>query len=119
MIYLWLDDVRKAPPGWIHCKTIQEAKALLQSGQVHEASLDHDLGICDKCLEGYTYEEWINARRTNSIPDCEHYGTGYQLVCWMEETGNWPKHKPRVHSANPVGRARMEQAINHSFGKKR
>jgi len=26
---LWLDDLRPAPPGWLHARTVPEAKALL------------------------------------------------------------------------------------------
>jgi hypothetical protein len=33
----------------------------------------------------------------------------------MEETGIWPEKKPRVHSANPSGRERMQLAIETSF----
>jgi hypothetical protein len=114
---LWLDDVRPAPDGWVHAKTIQEAMPHLESGQVEQASLDHDLGMCETCLGGRTYEEWLNENwrgenRVVAMPNCEHYGTGYTLVCWMEETGHWPKQKPTVHSANPVGRRRMQQVID-------
>jgi hypothetical protein len=50
-----------------------------------------------------------------NVPHCEHFGTGYQLVCWMEETGNWPQEKPTVHSRNPAGRFKMQQAINRHY----
>ena len=119
MIYLWLDDVRPAPAGWTHVKTVDEAKTLLLTGQVYHASLDHDLGACDTCMGEQTKQEWLANAKWQNAPNCEHFGTGYTLVCWMEETGNWPKHQPTVHSANPVGRAKMEQAIHHSFGKQR
>jgi len=88
---LWLDDIRPAPPGWEWVKTVKEAQELLLTGTVTEASLDHDLG------------------------DDEKFGTGYKLVCWMEETGIWPTESTKVHSANPVGWAKMFVPIKRYY----
>jgi len=41
---LWLDDLRPPPPGWEWAKTVEEAILIIESGEVVEASLDHDLG---------------------------------------------------------------------------
>lgn len=114
-IDLWLDDVRPAPEGWRHVKTVEEAKAILKQGIVRRASLDHDLGACPICMDGKSTEQWLVDTHYKQMPNCEHFGTGYTLVCWMEETGIWPEEKPTVHSANPPGRARMLQAINHEW----
>jgi hypothetical protein len=121
-VWLYLDDVRPVPDGWMLATNIEEAKAILLTGEVVAASLDHDLGACDACMGGRSWEEWVvnHGMQGDSIvamPHCTHVGTGYDLVCWMEETGNWPKQKPVVHSANPVGRARMLQAIEKAFPK--
>jgi hypothetical protein len=91
---VWLDEVRDAPQGWIHVTTPEEAIELLRSGEVEEISLDHDLGL--------------------ATPESER--TGYDVVVWLEEavaTGAWEHALPviHVHSANPVGWRRMEQAI--------
>ena len=91
---VWLDDLREAPPGWVRVRTPEEAIGLLETGDVTEASLDHDLGL----LGG------------------ERERTGYDVVLWLEREvaeGRWiiPLPEIRVHSANPVGRARMERAI--------
>jgi len=111
-MFIWLDDIRPAPRGFTHVKTIQEAKTLLEAGLVAFASLDHDLGACDECSEGVTPDEWLERHNYASMPNCSHFGTGYDLVCWMEEAGHWPTvYWPTVHSANAVGRRRMEQAI--------
>ncbi len=113
-INLWLDDIRNPNHfgriGWTWVKTVDEAKSLLADGQVRRASLDHDLGACAKCLSA-----WGDSTYVDAMPNCEHFGTGYTLVCWMEETGHWPMERPTVHSANPVGAARMRQVIAHSF----
>lgn len=86
---LWLDDVRPAPDGWVHVRSVNEAitevQMVRQLGEGWEdASLDHDLG--DYALDG---------------------GDGYKFVLWMAEYGVWPDNKPTVHSMNPVGRGRM------------
>lgn len=81
---LWLDDTRPAPPGWTWCRTFKEAKALMNSRQVTEMSLDHDLG-----------------GKKN----------GYDFVMWMAQNKVWPKERPTVHSANPYGAMRMRGAL--------
>ena len=100
---LWLDDIRDPTHygyiGWHWVKTADEAIAALATGLVEECSLDHDLDVS----------------ATIGQPPTEK--TGYDVVCWMEATGNWPKRKPLVHSMNPSGAARMRQAIDRSFGK--
>ena len=111
MVSLWLDDMRPAPDGWVWVKTVEEAKRHLETGQVLRASLDHDLGACNTCMGGRTAEQWLDESKFTQMPNCDHFGTGYTLVCWMEETGHWPMKMPLVHSANPAGRARMQQAI--------
>lgn len=86
---LYVDDMRQPPDGWIICRSVRLAKGLLTMGYVNELSLDHDMG--------------------------DGKPTGYDLLCWIEdETANkedfWPPAL-HVHSANPVGCARMQQAI--------
>jgi hypothetical protein len=87
---LWLDDERPAPDGWLHVTTPEEAIEFLGDGLIAEMSLDHDLGLSDD-------------------------RTGYTVAAWLEEAvlvrGLVPPARITVHSANPVGRARMEQAI--------
>lgn len=116
MIDLWLDDVRPAPEGWVHVKTDAEARVLLEQGIVRAASLDHDLGACKECMgDMEDAEDWLSRNKYVSMPNCEHFGTGYTLVCWMEETGHWPQKEPSVHSANPAGRFKMQMAIKRHY----
>ena len=88
MVRLFVDDVRDPSwfglDGWTVARTSTEAIAILSRGRVVECSLDHDLGGDD---------------------------TGYKVVCWMEEHGVWPKDGTRCHSANPVGKRRIEAVI--------
>lgn len=93
-IQVWLDDERPAPEGWLHLKTAQDAIRLIQTGRVAKISLDHDLGP----------------------PEA---GNGYQVATFMEEcaaAGSIPEIIWDIHSANPVGRKKMEQALDRASG---
>jgi len=57
---VYLDDVRVAPAGWVQARWPNEVIALLQSGNVEELSLDHDLGD-------------------------DQRGTRYDVLTWIEE----------------------------------
>ena len=96
-INLWLDDIRDPTEygyvGWTWVKTYDDAISLLKTGDVVRASLDHDLSLL----------------ATLGYPDKEM--TGYDVVCWMEEFNVWPEEGVYVHSANPVGRQRMELVL--------
>lgn len=90
-MHLWLDDCRPIPADFdIWAKTAQEAIARLAGGTVELISLDHDLG------------------------DEDLVGSGYVVACWIEEAaaaGRLKRLAWRIHSANPVGRQRMEAAL--------
>ncbi len=88
-VKMYLDDVRPVPEGWVGVKSVNQAIILLLTGTVTEASLDHDLG--DYAKDG---------------------GDGYKVVDWMAEHDIWPVDGVVVHSANPVGRQRIEGVIN-------
>ena len=86
---VFLDDERPTPEGWTRVYWPYEAIKLLESGQVDELSLDHDLGDDER-------------------------GTGYDVILWMEEAVALRGFKPPkivVHSANPAARERMEAGI--------
>ncbi len=86
---VYLDDERKTPDGWIRVYWPNEAIALLQTGDVTDISLDHDLG---------------NDKR----------GTGYHVVLWIEEQVFLHGFKPpkmQVHSANSSARDKMNAGI--------
>jgi hypothetical protein len=86
---VWLDDLRQAPDGWTRVYTVPELVALIESGEVTEVSLDHDLG--------------------------EDEETGYDFLRWLEEQVFTRKVSSvpviKIHSANSVGRKNMELAI--------
>lgn len=90
-LHLWLDDVRPAPKGYDYwALTAHQALEVLQTGCVGHVSLDHDLGNSDET--GYTVANWIeDAVEAQKIPE----------LSW------------EVHSANPVGRKRIAQALRN------
>lgn len=86
---VFLDDERVTPEGWTRVWWPDEAIALLQSGEVTEISLDHDLGDDER-------------------------GTGYDVVLWIEEAVVLHGFVPptiSVHSANSSARAKMQAGI--------
>ena len=90
---VWLDDIRPAPAGYEHVYTVEEIIKLLETGKVERVSLDHDLG------------------------DDRLIGTGTDVANWIEEhafLGDLPRLEWNVHSANPVGAKRMEQALRNA-----
>ncbi len=58
-IHLWLDDHRRAPYGWVGVTAVADAKLSLETGRVDRASLDHDLGACETCMDGRNVKEWV------------------------------------------------------------
>lgn len=90
---VYLDDIREAPEGWVGTDNPDFIYLGLMNGTIKELSLDHDLG------------DEIDA-------------TGYDVLLWIEEklfykelpVENVPE-KIYIHSANPVGRDKMEIAI--------
>lgn len=105
---LWLDDQRsprewlpnirwfrgrdlKELDEWLWVKTAQEAIAHLESEDLVEVSLDHDLGDPDEVGDGYAVAVWIEERVATDdtyIPPILH-----------------------VHSSNVAGRERLEAAV--------
>lgn len=86
---VYLDDERETPRGWVRVYWPDEAIELLQSENVTELSLDHDLGN-------------------------DNRGTGYDVIKWIEEqvaTSNFVPPKIKVHSANISARKKMELGI--------
>lgn len=115
---LYLDDMRPVPKGWVLAGTVEQAKQILIAGDVDECSLDHDLGACGNCMKLYALHdaaEWLVRSKYQSMPHCSHVGTGVDLVEWMVDSQTWPKQKPTVHSANPVGAKIMRELIDKHF----
>ena len=95
-VKLFLDDLRDPPSNeWVVARTAHQAQYILEAQRdggylVTSLSLDHDLGA-------------------------DEMGSGYDVATWLEGavvTGHLPAPIDILcHSANPVGRARIEQAF--------
>lgn len=88
---VFLDDERETPEGWVRAYWPAEVIALLQTGQVEELSLDHDLGD-------------------------DVRGTGYDVILWIEEAvalRGFAPPKIAVHSANSSAATRMRAGIEN------
>lgn len=124
---MYLDDMRKPPVGYHLVKNVNEAKDFCMNnrGLITDMSLDHDLGACSDCIHRLlgiepgsapleeVQAQWLHKSQMTQMPNCDHFGTGYTFLCWLEENFEyWPVNKPQVHSANPVGRMRMQQVID-------
>ena len=85
---VFLDDVRPARDGWTLVRWPREVIAMLETGEVEELSLDHDLD-----------DDQI---------------TGYDVLTWIEEAVALRGFRPpgiAVDSANTVGRERVARAL--------
>lgn len=87
---VYLDDERQTPEGWVRAYWPNEVIYYLESGQVTEISLDHDLGDDSR-------------------------GDGYVVLKWLEEAvaiNGFNPPKIRIHTSNPPARLRMTQAVH-------
>lgn len=88
---IYLDDMRPAPNGWTLVKTVREAITFLNSCNIKEISLDHDLGTKQ---------------------------TGYDVLKWIEWAVALKQFKPpiiHIHTANISARTRMILAVNKIY----
>lgn len=85
---IYLDDVRKAPDGYVLCLSVNQAISVIKEHreEIEELDLDHDLG--DFAKDG---------------------GDAIKLLDWCVENNFYPKIK--LHTANIVGRRNMERII--------
>lgn len=90
---LFLDDERQAAhiyPNYrgtmYTCRTVEEARAILNRIPIDLLSLDHDLGPDEDAMS---------------------------LVNWMEVRDQWPL-AIRIHSMNPVGRQNIERVLERN-----
>lgn len=106
-VKLYMDDVRPCPIGWTVARSVKEAIAVMETYVVTEASLDHDLGACHRCLE-------TDPNAAVGL-HCAHVPDGMAFVRWMVSTGCWPTKRPTVHSMNPSGKLSMQTLIERHW----
>jgi hypothetical protein len=91
-VILYVDDIRNPPFPAVVARSYAEAISMLESTEFEIISLDHDLA----CFDG------------------DRELTGYDVAIWLEERAHSGIAVPeiRIHSANPVGRARIQSVID-------
>lgn len=97
IIKIWLDDIRPAPNGYFHCRSVNEAKLKIihceaEKNEIEEINCDHDLG--DYAADG---------------------GDGIKLIDWLAERKTF--YPIKMHTQNPVGRENMQLEINRYWRK--
>ena len=97
-VKLWHDDIRPAPEGWLWARTNAAAMEILDTQDVDEISMDHDLGLENLDPDLDPMALFLAGRSPR--------GTGEDLVVWMIENGYVPP-KITIHSWNPSGARRM------------
>jgi hypothetical protein len=94
---VFLDDRRQPPDEtWKLVRHPDEVIALLETGEVAELSLDHDLSLSDEDgteVDGYSVLTYIE--RAIAVDEI-----------------NFPVPKLSVHSGNPPAHERMQKAID-------
>lgn len=100
---LWIDDVRPAPIGYVHLKSVDEAKECIIFAEEQYAKRDTVMYDCSNFVI-----EVIDI--DHDAGDYARFGGDYiKLLDWLEETGrNYPIH---IHSMNPVGVENMRRII--------
>ena len=91
-IKIWLDDVREAPAGYCHCRSVNEAiKKIIECEKeyavIDEINCDHDVG-------DYTFDG----------------GDGIKLIDWLAARKTY--YPVTLHTMNPVGRENMQREID-------
>jgi hypothetical protein len=93
---IWLDDVRPAPYGFTHCKSVNEAKSVIEKYEKKEMI---ELIDCDHDLGDYAYDG----------------GDGIKLLDWLVERNTL--YPILLHTMNPVGRENMKRILNRYWQK--
>lgn len=96
-VKIWLDDMREAPSGYVHCHSVNEAKSKIalcekNNMKISVIDCDHDLG--DYAADG---------------------GDGIKLIDWLTERETF--YPIKLHTQNPVGRENMQRTIDRYWRK--
>lgn len=88
---IWIDDIRKAPPGYVWCRSVNEAKYVISHAKdIEIIDMDHDAG--DYAKDGGDY---------------------IKVLDWLVETDQ--RYPIKIHSMNPVGVDNMRRLL-HRYG---
>jgi hypothetical protein len=94
---IWLDDERPMPADYdLHVRTVEEAIAVLEKGDVSEISLDNDLGT--GLREGYDVAKWIEEAAFKH----------------SQGEGGIPFTRVHIHTQNPAAKQKMKLALRNA-----
>ena len=95
---LWIDDLRPAPDGYVWCKTVNEAKTLIECTR-------------SLCCDHHSIIELIDI--DHDAGEFSQFGGDYiKLLDWLEDQQyHYPIH---IHSMNPVGVENMRRIIRRN-----
>ena len=110
---LWIDDVRPAPNGYIHVKSVNEAKGTIINYEHYVSGILDELDYDDLDLISCDDDGIVHISIDHDAGEFACDGGDYiKLLDWLEETGrNYPI---RIHSMNPVGVANMRRIIERN-----
>ena len=97
---LWIDDVRPAPEGYMLCRSVSNAKTMIEllEQDIFFANLNNKIELIDIDHDAGEY--------------ASDGGDYIKLLDWLEQTGrNYPIH---IHSMNPVGVENMRRIIQRN-----
>ena len=105
---IYLDSDKEGPEGWVLLNTAKDAiKYLTESyNNITDISINSDLGICEECLNSWQEYQYLS---------CEHHGTGYDILKWLDQHVTLYKHKPpriTLHTKNPIAKIKMIFMLN-------
>ena len=105
---IWLDDLRPAPEGFVHCHSVNEAKDLIRACELFK----------DKGMKVSGFQEFMLEDCVIELLDLDHDlgdyakdgGDGIELVKYL---ALHQYHYPvKLHTANPVGRDNMQYWVD-------
>lgn len=99
---LWVDDIRKEPDGWVRAKTVTDAIRILDTQDVDEVSLDHDIS--------YKVSIGHGDPRPFCAPETFEPVARYIAKAYATETFISPL-PITLHTANSVGAQKMAEIL--------
>jgi len=92
---LFVDDIRQAPEGWETAQTVSKAIRLLDTQDIEEVSLDHDIACYLYTAQSHTSNETFEgvARFIANMPEDRRPKVVY------------------IHTANPLAGDRMREIL--------
>lgn len=96
-VKIWIDDVREAPTGYVHCHSVNEAVKKIVECEKNNVVID--VIDCDHDLGDYA-------------PDG---GDGIKLIDWLAERKTY--YPIELHTMNPVGRENMQREVERYWNK--